>query len=193
MSDVLSVVPSYVYDIVGGIFFIVSLYFFWTKQKRAWHWSNATLAPYFFLFVATEMWMLAGLQVIYLLFGAHGWILWKLQEIGHNLAKSWEGLAAPFGGFIFLYTVYVTEFSDVWAWLQFLIVSIAIVGSVLLVLKMRHAWTVYILSNLIGLVYYPHSGLWVLTFVQVCAIVMSVHGYRQWKKDEEYIGVPANV
>lgn len=193
MSDILNNVPSFVYDLVGGIFFIISLVYFWYKDKKAWHWSNATLLPYFLLFIATEMWMLAGLQVIYLLFGAHGWILWKLQEIGHNFARVWEKLAVPFGATIFLYTVYVTEFVDVWAYMQFAIVSIAIVGSVLLVLKMRSAWTVYIVSNLIGLVYYPHGGLWVLTFVQVCAIVMSYVGYKQWKKDDEYIGVPASV
>ena len=186
MSEFLASIPMWVYDWTGGIFFMISLWFFFYKLPKAWHWSNASLLPYFLLFVATEMYMLAGLQVIYLLFGGHGWVLWKLQQIGSSWAKAWEKLAIPFGGIVFIYTVYITEFVDAWAWLQFTIVSISIVGSVLLVLKYKEAWLVYIGANILGLVYYPHNGLWALTIVQIGAIVMSVAGYWLWKKQDEF-------
>jgi hypothetical protein len=55
----------------------------------------------------------------------------------------------------------------------------------LLVLKRSSAWLVYISANLLGLIYYPHSGLWALTIVQIGAIVMSVVGYRMWREDEK--------
>jgi nicotinamide mononucleotide transporter len=179
-------VPQWVWDWSGSLFFLISLVLYWTKRPSAWHWSNASLLPYTILFVVGEMWMLAGLQVIYLMFGGHGWLLWKLQEWGNVWAKTWERLAVPFGVVIFAYTVYVTQFADMWAWLQFAIVSISIAGSVLLVLKKSAAWLVYIPANLIGIVYYAHAGLWALTFVQVCAIVMSVYGYMMWRTQEKF-------
>lgn len=189
MSELLSSIPSWVYDWTGGIIFMISLYYFFNKEPKAWHWSNATLMPYFLLFIATEMWMLAGLQVIYLLFGGHGWFLWKLQQWGNTWASAWEKLAVPFGMVIFFYTVYITQFTDAWAWLQFAIVSLSIVGSVLLVLKRSSSWLIYIVANVLGLVYYPHAGLWALTLVQIGAMVMSVIGYRMWREDERKIAV----
>jgi nicotinamide mononucleotide transporter len=187
MVEYFTIVPAWVWDWSGGILFLISLYFYFFKLPSAWHWSNASLVPYFIVFCMLELYMLAGLQVIYLMFGIHGLILWKLQERHNRWAPAWERLAVPFGLVIFGYTVYITQFADAWAWLQFVIVSLAIIGSVLLVLKKRSSWLVYIVSNVLGLVYFPHEGLWAMTFVQFAAALMSVYGYQQWKKDDEFI------
>lgn len=186
MVEYLSMVPSYIYDIVGGVFFLISLLFYYHKLPSAWHWSNASLVPYFLVFVMLELYMLAGLQVIYLGFGLHGWVLWKLQDANNRWAPAWEKLAVPFGLSIFAYTIYITTFTDAWAWLQFTIVALSILGSVLLVLKKSSAWLVYIVANVLGMIYYPHEGLWVLTTVQVFAALMSIHGYRLWKREERF-------
>lgn len=187
LTEIITSVPSWVYDWTGGTIFMVSLYYFFYKSPRAWHWSNATLVPYFLLFIATGMWMLAGLQVIYLMFGIHGWILWRLQEKNNRWAPAWERLAVPFGVVIFVYSISITQFEAVMIWLQFAITALSILGSVLLVLKYPSSWLVYIAANVVGLIYYPSNGLWALTIVQVGAIIMSVQGYRIWKKEDVFM------
>ena len=62
-------VPPLLLDLSGGVCVLVSLYFLWSKRAVYWHWSNLSLLPYFLLFLSGGQWMLAGLQVTYLLFG----------------------------------------------------------------------------------------------------------------------------
>ncbi len=181
----LSSIPMWVLDWAGSIPFLISLFFFWFKRESSWHWSNASLLPYFLLFITTEAYMLAGLQVIYLLFGIHAFILWY----GENRAKEWAPkiryITVPFGIIVFAYSVYITEFVGVWEVLQFLITATAIIGSVLLTLRYASAWTVYICSNVFGVIYFTHMELWGLTIVQVLAALISIQGYRLWKRDQD--------
>ena len=73
-------VPLWVLDWTGSILVVVSLVYLFGKRTAYWHWSNASLLPYFLLFVSGGQLMLAGLQVSYLVFGVHGLLLWRLER-----------------------------------------------------------------------------------------------------------------
>src|SRR5688572_20997510 len=70
-------IPTWVLDWSGSLMVVVSLVFLFQKRTGYWHWSNASLVPYFALFVSLREYMLAGLQASYLVFGIHGLMLWK--------------------------------------------------------------------------------------------------------------------
>lgn len=53
--------PQWLFDYSGSIFVIISLVFLFQKRFAYWHWSNASLLPYFILFATSSQWMLAGL------------------------------------------------------------------------------------------------------------------------------------
>ena len=73
-------VPAWVLDWTGSLCVVVSLVYLFEKRMAYWHWSNASLVPYFLLFVSGGQYMLAGLQVSYLVFGVHGLLLWRLER-----------------------------------------------------------------------------------------------------------------
>ena len=66
---------------------VVSLWYLFGKRIAYWHWSNASLVPYFALFASTGQFMLAGLQASYLIFGVHGLLLWRLERARDRLGR----------------------------------------------------------------------------------------------------------
>ena len=127
-------VPAWVLDWTGSLCVVVSLVYLFEKRMAYWHWSNASLVPYFLLFVSGGQYMLAGLQVSYLVFGVHGLLLWRLERRRRAGGRPFNAVAWYRAGWaltlaIFAYTVALSDFVDAWAGLQFTIVSLALVAN----------------------------------------------------------------
>ena len=189
MNQLLSSLPTWALDLSGGLAVLVSLCFLFAKRRAYWHWSNASLLPYFLLFASGNLWMLAGLQVCYLLFGLHGLYLWHLEErrdrgeLKFN-EPAWYGVTWVASGLIFAFTVVVTDFSAVWNWVQFGLVVVALIANFATTRRWTWSWPVWILSNVLGAVYYGHTHYWALFTLQFILAGMSVYGWREWQKDE---------
>jgi nicotinamide mononucleotide transporter len=182
-------IPQWVFDYSGSLFVIISLVFLFQKRFAYWHWSNASLLPYFLLFASGGQWMLAGLQVTYLIFGFHGLYLWYLEhrrdkgELKFN-EPLWYSVTWLASLLIFAYTVYVTDFSDTWNWVQFASVTLALIANFGTTRKWSWSWPVWILVNAVSAVYYYHLGLWAQFGLQFILAAMSVKGWLDWRKDE---------
>lgn len=182
-------IPPPLLDLTGGLCVLVSLYFLWAKSSTYWHWSNLSLLPYFLLFVSGGQWMLAGLQVTYLLFGIHGLYLWHLEgrrargEIRFN-ETGWYGVTWAASLAIFAYTVAVTDFSAVWNWVQFAAVTLALIANFGTTRRWAWSWPVWIAVNAVQAVYFWHAEYWVLFALQFVLAAMSVVGWRAWRRDE---------
>lgn len=182
-------IPPLLLDMSGGVCVLVSLYFLWAKSSVYWHWSNLSLLPYFLLFVAGGQWMLAGLQVTYLLFGIHGLYLWHLEarrargEIRFN-ERAWYGVTWAASLAIFAYTVAVTDFSAAWNGVQFVAVTMSLVANFGTTRRWAWSWPVWIAVNAVQAVYFGHTGYWVLFGLQFILAGMSVVGWREWRRDE---------
>ncbi len=182
-------IPLWLFDYSGSLFVIISLVFLFQKRFGYWHWSNASLLPYFLLFASGGQWMLAGLQVTYLIFGFHGLYLWYLERCRdkENVAFNeplWYSVTWVASLLIFAYTVYVTDFSDRWNWVQFAAVTLALIANFGTTRKWSWSWPVWILVNIVSAVYYYHLGLWAQSGLQFILAAMSVKGWLDWRKDE---------
>lgn len=167
---------------------VVSLWFLFEKRIPYWHWSNASLVPYFALFISTRQFMLAGLQASYLIFGIHGLLLWKLERARDHLGKRFnEGVWYQIGWvlslMIFAYTVRVTEFVDAWAALQFVIVALSLLANWATTRKWVWSWPIWLLVNVMQAVYFHHWGLWGQFGLQFVLFGMSVWGWMVWHRD----------
>jgi nicotinamide mononucleotide transporter len=180
-------IPLWAFDWSGSILVVISLVYLFSKSMLYWHWSNASLLPYFVLFALGQQWMLAGLQVSYLVFGIHGLYLWLLEqrrdrgEIRFNepvwYAFTWVASLA-----IFIYTVSVTDFKgNNWNWVQFIAVSLALVANFATTRKWAWSWWVWIAVNAVQALYFWHLELWAQLGLQFILAAMSVYGYRQWR------------
>lgn len=192
MNQLLSALPSWVLDVSGAAAVIVSLYFLFAKRRAYWHWSNASLLPYFLLFASGGLWMLAGLQVCYLIFGIHGLYLWWLEERrDRNELKfnepAWYGVTWAATLLIFGFTVYVTDFSARWNWVQFAVVVLQLIANFGTTRRWAWSWPVWILSNAVGAAYYLHTSYWALFALQFVLAGMSVYGWRVWQRDERAV------
>ena len=190
-------IPSWVLDWSGSLCVVVSLMYLFQKRLAYWHWSNASLLPYFLLFVSGAQWMLAGLQVSYLIFGIHGLYLWLLEArrdaglIRFNEA-AWYAVTWVASLAIFLVTVLVTDFSQIWNWVQFAAVSLALIANFGTTRKWAWSWGVWIAVNAVQAVYFFHLELWAQFGLQFILAGMSVYGWLEWRKDEARVA-PVNA
>lgn len=137
--------------------------------------------------------MLAGLQVSYLAFGIHGLVLWRLEARRDRGGEPFDErlwYLAPWAlsAAIFAYTVYVTDFVDRWAWLQFVVVSTALVANVGTTRKWVWGWYVWVLVNAMSAVLFFHYGLWAQFWLQFLLGAMSLWGARQWEREASRVG-----
>jgi len=187
-------IPVPVLDWSGAVMVVISLYYLWHKRQAYWHWSNASLVPYFALFMVTDQLMLAGLQVSYLLFGVHGLILWRLErrrrDEGRGFAQGpWYGLGWALSLGIFAYTAYVTQFSDIWAWVQFAIVAASLLANLATTRMWLWSWYLWVAVNAGQAVYFWHLGLMGQFALQFVLGAMSIEGARRWHKQRK-LGMP---
>lgn len=183
-------IPQWWLDWSGSAAVVVSLVFLFYKREGYWHFSNLSLIPYFLLFLSGDNYMLAGLQVSYLAFGAHGLILWRLEARRDRGGKEFDEklwYLAPWALSlaIFVYTVYATDFVDRWAWLQFVVVSTALVANVGTTRKWVWSWYVWVAVNAMSAVLFWHFGLWAQFGLQFLLAGMSLWGAREWSRDRE--------
>jgi nicotinamide mononucleotide transporter len=182
-------IPPLALDLAGGLCVLISLYYLWSKSSTYWHWSNASLLPYFLLFVGGGQWLLAGLQVTYLIFGIHGLYLWHLEarrnrgEVRFN-EPLWYGVTWLASLLIFAYTIAVTDFSAAWNWVQFAAVSLALIANFATTRRWAWSWPVWIAVNVVQAVFFWHTEYWVLFGLQFVLAAMSVYGWQAWRRDE---------
>jgi nicotinamide mononucleotide transporter len=194
-------IPTWALDWSGSAMVVISLWFLFGKRMVYWHWSNASLVPYFALFASSKQFMLAGLQASYLIFGIHGLMLWRLEHARDKSGKVFnEGVWYQIGWIlslaIFAYTVKVTDFVDGWASLQFIIVSLSLIANWATTRKWVWSWPVWLAVNVLQAVYFNHLGLRGQFALQFVLFAMSVWGWRVWHRERskraaiEVSGVP---
>jgi nicotinamide mononucleotide transporter len=181
-------IPTWVLDWSGSLMVVVSLVFLFQKRTGYWHWSNASLVPYFALFVSLREYMLAGLQASYLVFGIHGLMLWKLEhcreETGRRFNEdAWYNAGWIISLTIFAYTIAITDFVDRWAWLQFTIVSLSLLANWATSRKRVWSWPVWLVVNALQAVYFHHLELQGQFLLQFVLFSMSVWGWYVWRRD----------
>jgi nicotinamide mononucleotide transporter len=179
-------IALWVLDWSGSICVVISLVYLFEKRLAYWHWSNVSLIPYTALFVSTRDYLLAGLQVSYLVFGLHGLRLWMLQHRRDASRqpfneRRWLALGWVLVLAIFTYTTVVTEFIDGWAWLQFAIVVTALIANWGTTRKQVWSWPLWMVVNVAQFVYFAHGRLWGQMALQPALFAMSVHGWFVWR------------
>jgi nicotinamide mononucleotide transporter len=180
-------VPLWLLDVAGSACVLVSLYFLFAKRLAYWHWSNASLVPYFAMFAASRQYMLAGLQLCYLVFGLHGLWLWRLEcerdERGRSFdERFWYQLGWLLSLAIFAVSAAITQFSDGWTWLQFAITSFALLANWATTRKWSWSWWVWIGVNTLSAVYFAHHRHWAQFALQFVLAGLSLHGLREWTR-----------
>jgi nicotinamide mononucleotide transporter len=183
-------IPTWVLDWSGSVLVVISLVYLFGKRIGYWHFSNASLVPYFALFVSGRQFMLAGLQASYLVFGVHGLWLWRLEhrrdnDGGRFNERVWYQVGWILSLAIFAYTIVITDFIDEWAWIQFTIVSLSLLANWATTRKWTWSWPVWLAVNVLQAVFFGHVELWGQFVLQFVLFSMSVRGWMLWQRDDD--------
>jgi nicotinamide mononucleotide transporter len=175
-------------DIGGSLLLLISLVLLIRKHLWYWHFGNLSLVPYFALFAASGQYMLAGLQVSYLIFGLHGLMLWMLENrrdarrVPFN-ERVWYNAGWTMALGIFAFTVTISDFSDGWTVLQFVSTSIALVANWATTRRWIWSWYAWLCVNALQAVLFFHLELWTQLAMQGILAALSVQGLLTWQKE----------
>lgn len=159
----------------------------------AWPLAIASSLLYALLFADSKLYGEAGLQFVFVALALWGWWQWlrgtsaggaplqvrSLSSRGRMLAlaatlAAWPALA--------LLLDHATD-SDV-PWFDALPTAASITGQVLLGRKFVDNWAVWLLVNVVSVALFAYKGLWLTALLYAVFALLSVVGWRTWRRLE---------
>ena len=162
-------------------------------QEVHWGWPLAAGSSvlYFLLFWRSRLYGDAGLQVFFAVVAMWGWYQWLrgVSADGSRLKVtrlSTRGLIATVMASAVLWPVtalFLTKFTDTDVpWWDGFPTAVSVVGQFLLGRKYLENWLVWILVNVVSVGLFAYKGLWLTVGLYVVFIVLSIVGWREWKR-----------
>jgi nicotinamide riboside transporter PnuC len=151
---------------------------------------NAAL--WFILFIRFDLPMLAGLQIMYILFSLYGLTVWATVHNRHGYAiDKWkDNIGTILGLGILAYTVYT--YSDMagyafttWWWLEFLGVFISICAFWMDAFKYKTNWLGWTATNFLFFPLFIHQGLMGPALLTIVFQTLCVIGIIRWYREEK--------
>lgn len=155
------------------IFGVISVYKATQQNKETWWYGLLNVAFMMMVFLMTELYYSASLQVVYGLSSIIGLMAW-LKDWRPSI--SWVTLLS-----IWLIGSFITNYlnlSTIWDSQVFVL---ALLGTILLVAKDIRCWAFFILSDIIGVKVCLEMGLYVSATQYLFFILLCIKGYKEWK------------
>ena len=143
------------------------------------------------LFTGSALYADAGLQVVYLVLGVHGWLAWARRAPERHFVRSTPPsavlplAAAGLAGTALLtwvlaaYTDSTTELADAAT------TAGSLVAQYLLNRRRRETWLVWIAVDVGYVGLYAVKGLWITAALYLLFIGLCVGGWRAWRAERE--------
>ena len=137
------------------------------------------------LFLQNELYANAALQVVYIALLVWGWLQWRRGGGELRVTHATPQLLAGIGGAIVLVTgaLYpaLRALDDPAPFLDSLTTAMSLGAQVLLNLKRRETWYLWIAVDLIYVPFYASQDLWLTAAVYVGFLGLCVLGLRNWR------------
>ena len=187
-------VPNHIVilEIIGVALGLLSAWF--SKQDNILIYPTGILSTAIFVYILAFYGLLVDLviNVYYFSMSIYGWYIWTRKvdaehytPITRTASKEWKICVFIFmGTLIFIYAIY--EIFDKWnswtAYVDTLTTAIFFVAMWLLARKKLENWTFLLVGNIISLPLYFYKGLIFTSFQFLLFVIISIYGYRAWKK-----------
>ncbi len=188
-------VPTHIVilEIIGVALGLLSAWF--SKQDNILIYPAGILSTAIFVYILAFYGLLGDLVInaYYFSMSIYGWYIWTRKvdaehytPITTTTTKEKKISVAIFvSTLIFIFAIY--EFFDKWnnwtAYVDTLTTAIFFVAMWLLARKKLENWTLLLIGNLISLPLYFYKGLIFTSFQFLLFVVISIYGYRAWKKN----------
>ena len=178
-------------ELVAFVLAIAMVVFNMRVNPLGWPLAIVSSALYFFLFWNNKLYGDASLQVFFVVVAFWGWWQWlrgtgddgsalRVRELRPR--QRWQLLAVlavawPATGF-FLKTYTDTDVP----WWDAFPTAASLIGQWLLGRKYVKNWLAWIIVNVVSVALFAYKGLWLTVLLYGIFIVMSVYGWRAWRR-----------
>jgi len=178
-------------EIVGAILSLIYLYLSISQKVSLWFFGIVSSVFYIVVFFQSKLYADMSLQFYYVVISVYGWINWKHGKSGDKeelpTTKASGTLLIKISiatGLIYLvYYFVLAKFTDsTIPKVDSLVGALSIIGTWMLARKLLENWIVWIVVDGLCVGLYIYKELYPTTVLFAIYTVMSVIGYRQWKK-----------
>jgi nicotinamide mononucleotide transporter len=178
-------------ELVAFVLAIAMVVFNMRVNPLGWPLAIVSSALYYFLFWNSKLYGDASLQVFFVVIAFWGWWQWlrgtaddgsalQVRQLGPR--QRWHLLAAlavawPATG-LFLKTYTDTDVP----WWDAFPTAASVLGQWLLGRKYVENWLVWVAVNVVSVALFAYKGLWLTVILYAIFIVMSVFGWRAWRR-----------
>ncbi len=188
-------VPNHIIilEIIGVVLGLLSAWF--SKQDNILIYPTGILSTAIFVYILAFYGLLGDLVInaYYFAMSIYGWYIWTRKvdaehytPITRTTSKEKKICIYIFvGTLIFIFGIY--KFFDKWnswtAYVDTLTTAIFFVAMWLLARKKLENWTFLLVGNIISIPLYFYKGLIFTSFQFLLFVIISIYGYRAWKKN----------
>ena len=161
-------------------------------RQNSWTWpiGIANNVAFAVLFVGAGLYAGAGLQVVYLALGVHGWVSWlRGGPEGRRLAVrrtprwGWAVGAASAAALTAVLWVVLAATDDPAPLADAATTGLALVAQVMLNRKWLGTWWVWIVTDVALVALFASQGLWLTAVLYAGFTALCVQGLRRWGRE----------
>jgi nicotinamide mononucleotide transporter len=176
----------------GGVAAAIGIACLIFKTQGYWVWSIVNAVLWFFLFLDFQLPMLAGLQVMYVVFSLYGLTVWATthNRIGYSIEKWKDNLGTLLGFAILAYVVYAFRDMEAytftgWWYVEFFGTFISICAFWMDAFKYRTNWILWSATNVLFFPLFIHNGLTGPAVLTVLFQTLCIFGIIKWYRDQK--------
>jgi len=177
-------------EIIGAL--ISLLYLRLEYKANIWLWPVGVITPliYIYVFFASKLYAVMGINVYYLFAGIYGWYHWKKNDTGASdfqiirlpLCLVWKICVIFAGLFVLIAWVLITYTDSPAPYCEALITALSIVAMWMLAQKYAEQWLIWLVVNTISTGLYFWQELYPTSILFLIYAIVSIFGYRKWVK-----------
>lgn len=179
-------------QVLEGVSVLLSLIYLTLllKQKiQCWYFGIAASVLSFYLFYQSALYSESLLYIYYVVVGVYGYRLWYKNKLGNglkvsNLPGKKLVLILLFGAVLSVVLGYLfSRYSGAKSpYLDAVTTSFSLIASFLEARKILFSWLLWIVVNILTLLLYYKTGLWMYFGLTIIYAMVSVVGYIKWRR-----------
>lgn len=176
-------------EIIAVIFSLFSVYFCMKNNTLCWPMSIIGVSAYAVLFLSQSSYANFTLQFVFLAQSIYGWYFWNKKENERHITSLRFNqffllllLTAVIGIAAFGTITHFTKTSETNVLMDSASATLSIVALYLMSRKVLEHWFLWIIADVIFIVYFIHLGLYLSSLLYVIFFMLSINGYRNWRK-----------
>ena len=176
-------------EMIAVIFSLFSVYFCMKNNTLCWPMSIIGVSAYAVLFLTQSSYANFTLQFVFLAQSLYGWYFWNKQEntrkITHIELKQailLLLLSIVIETMTFWIITHLTKTPETNVIMDSASATLSIVALYLMGRKVIEHWVLWVIADVIFVVYFIHLGLYLSSALYVVFFMLSINGYRSWRR-----------